>query len=60
MNLYLTKTFTFTFLGQGSYEITGGVGPTPLGIQCGSKPVVSEGLKNMLVNILMAPKYNKN
>ena len=44
--LYLYETFkdepiphkNFTFLGQGSYEITGaGVGPTPLGIRCGSK-----------------------
>ena len=27
----------FTFLGQGSYEIKGGLPDLPLGIRCGSK-----------------------
>ena len=43
--LYFYETFkdepiphkNFTFLRQGSYEIPGGVGPTLLGIRCGSK-----------------------
>ena len=36
----------FTFLGEGSYEITGGgVGPTPLGVRCGFKTLGIRSVK---------------
>ena len=35
----------FAFIGQGNYEIAGGGLARPLGILCGSKPLVSERLK---------------
>ena len=47
----------FTFLGQGSYEIPGRVGPTP-------PPLVSEGLiyrkqmEGLILNIFHHPNYN--
>ena len=50
MNLYFTKNFTF--LGQGSYEITGGGGgraDPPLGIRCGSKTLGIRRVKSEVI-----------
>ena len=36
----------FTFLGQGSYEITGGSAPPPIGMRCGSKTPGIQRIRN--------------
>ena len=50
------RTSPFTFLGQGSYQITGGSARLPLVSDVVPKPLVSEGLRKDLIRVDMTTK----